>query len=82
MSLQTRPLEVSVFRRAASACFCEAMRSKNYRVRARNARIRVMRRTTLTSTCKNEAIEPRIVVIIIRNFGGMFSRHAQQIFAM
>lgn len=53
-----------------------------YRVRARDARIRVMRRTTLTSTCKNKAIEPRIVVIIIRNFGGMFSRHVQQIFAM
>jgi hypothetical protein len=42
-----------------------------YRVRARNARIRVMRRTTLTSTCKNEAVEPRTIVIIMRFLGGV-----------
>ena len=35
-----------------------------YPVRARNARIRVMRRTTLTSTFKNEVVEPRTIVII------------------
>jgi hypothetical protein len=36
-----------------------------------NARIRVMRRTTLTSTCKNEAVEPRTIVIIMRFLGGV-----------
>ena len=42
-----------------------------YRVRARDARIRVMRRTTLTSTCKNEAVEPRTIVNIVRFLGGV-----------
>jgi hypothetical protein len=47
------------------------MTDLRYRVRARDARIRVMRRTTLTSTCKNEAVEPRTIVNIVRFFGGV-----------
>jgi hypothetical protein len=46
----------------------DPMACQVYRVRARNARIRAMRRTTLTSTCKNKAVEPRIIAIIIRYF--------------
>ena len=37
-----------------------------YRVRARDAQIRVMRRTTLTSTCKDEVVEPHTIAIIAR----------------
>ena len=36
-----------------------------YRVRARNARIRAMRRTAIMGTCKAEAVEPRTIAIII-----------------
>jgi hypothetical protein len=36
-----------------------------YRVRARNARIRAMRRTLLIATCKNKAAQQRIIAIII-----------------
>jgi hypothetical protein len=44
------------------------LRAWKYCVRARNARIRAMRQTTLTSTCKNEAVEPRTIAIIVRFF--------------
>jgi hypothetical protein len=38
---------------------------KVYRVRARNARIRAMRRTLLIATCKNKAAQQRTIAIII-----------------
>jgi hypothetical protein len=61
-----------VLRRSGEAASAAIARVKrDYRVRARNARIRVMRRTTLTSTCKNEAVEPRTIVIIMRFLGGV-----------
>jgi hypothetical protein len=37
-----------------------------YRVRARDARIRVMRRITPTGFYKNEVVEPRTIAIITR----------------
>jgi hypothetical protein len=42
-----------------------------YRVRARNARSRVTPDNHPNSTRKNEAIEPRIIVNIVRFFGGV-----------
>jgi hypothetical protein len=37
-----------------------------------------MRRTTLTSTCKNEALQPHTMAVIIGNFSGLFYRLMQQ----
>ena len=51
-----------------------APRYAAYRVRARDARIRVMRRITPTRTCKNEVVEPHTIAIITRYFGGLFYR--------
>jgi hypothetical protein len=44
---------------------------QHYRVRALNARIQSMRRTTLISTCKNEAVEPRTIANIVEFLSGL-----------
>jgi hypothetical protein len=63
-------MSYSVYKHHIAICAALTYKGpKGYRVRARDARIRVMRRTTLTSTCKNEAVEPRTIVNIVRFFG-------------
>ena len=52
-------------------------RNAGYRVRARDARIRVMRRTLLIATCKNKAAQQRIIAIIIKKFSRVFYRYRQ-----
>ena len=48
-----------------------------YRVRARDARIRVMRRTLLIATCKNKTAQQRTIAIIIHYFSKEFYRYRQ-----
>ena len=48
-----------------------------YRVRARDARIRVMRRTLLIATCKNKAAQQRTTAIIVQYFNKVFYRYRQ-----
>ena len=51
--------------------------SLRYRVRARDARIRVMRRTPLIATCKNEAAQQRTIAIIVQYLGRVFYKYRQ-----
>ena len=48
-----------------------------YRVRARNARIRVMRRTLLIATCKNKTAQQRTIAIIVQYLGRVFYKYRQ-----
>ena len=43
-----------------------------YRVRARDARIRVMHANHPNSSLRNEAVEPRTIAIIARKVGGVY----------
>ena len=52
-------------------------RNAGYRVRARDARIRVMRRTLLIATCKNKAAQQRTIAIITQYFSKVFCRYRQ-----
>ena len=48
-----------------------------YRVRARDARIRVMRRTLLIATCKNKTAQQRTIAIIVQYLGRVFYKYRQ-----
>jgi hypothetical protein len=59
-------MERAAERHAATKVWSSVDQPNHYRVRARNARIRAMRRITLKRTCKLEAVEPHTIAIIMK----------------